>query len=127
MRRQSSSACSSLELVARLVGEPLDHDAAGAPARAVGVGDPVDRDLEAGLELLALPEIGLHAVGERRPAQLDDALIRLAELILVDGEREPAVAEQRLHIGPGGPCQARIVVARIAAHGALVGAVGQHQ
>ena len=127
MRRQSSSACSALELVARLIGEPLDHDAAGAPVRAVDIGDPVDRDLEFGLELLALPEIGLHAIGERRAAQLDNALIRLAELVLVDRERETTVAEQGLHIGPGDARQARLVVARIAAHGALVGAVGQHQ
>ena len=58
------------------------------------VRDPLDRDLEAGLELLALAEIGLHALGQRGAGELDDALIGLTLLALIDGQRELAVAQQ---------------------------------
>src|SRR5690606_38926239 len=107
--------------VLRLVGHALDHDAAGPPAQALAGLDSIDRDLESGLDLLALAEIGLHAVGQRRAAQLDDALVRLSRLVLVDREGQMALAEQRFDVAAGRRRHRGLLVARVAAHGAVVG------
>ena len=114
-------------VASRLVGQALNHDAAGAPTRALPGLDAIDRDLESGLQLLALPEIGLHAIGQRRPVQLDDALVGLPRLVLVDRKRQMAATEQGLDVAARRRGDLRVVVAGIAAHGAIVGAVREHQ
>ena len=96
-RRQASSS-SSRSKVKDFARQALDHQRAGAPARrAAGIGHVRDRDLQRGLDLLALAEIMMDAFGQGAALQLDDALIALGMLALIDGQREIARAQEPRH------------------------------
>ena len=88
-------------------------------------------ELEAGLQLLRLAEIVVHAFAQRRAVQLDDALVAVGVLALVDGEGEIAGAEQARHRRPAPRCDIAATLVGvelgIAAHRALAGDVGHHQ
>ena len=83
------------DLVAALGRHPLQHQTAGPPGAVFARAR--HRQLDAGLDLLGLPEIMLGAFGQVRPGQLDDALIALGVLALVDREGDIAGADQRGH------------------------------
>src|SRR6185437_296521 len=118
--------------------QPLDHQAAAAPARdAAIVRTACHRHFEPGLDLLGLAEIMMGAFGQRRTLQLDDALIAIGMLALVDGEGEMAGAQQARHRIAETACAGRRrldrfreplgIILRIAAYRAGAGHVGDQQ
>ena len=69
----------------------------------------------------------MHAIGERRPGQLDDALIALGEIALIDGEGEMAGAQQAGNGGVARGRQARRIELGIAAQRSAAADIGDHQ